>query len=212
MINIRSSILFLIFLTCPFLSYAEESKYDQEYLKMVEKALETPDNYDFRKLRDLYTKSSFYKPYQKNPKADMKNLIDKAKSGNEKAHEEFNKYFIESFVYFDTHVWYPVAVLGQKMKGLYPSKISSWAASHLIDILIEENGNGLSAKTPFNVISVSEEYTIIKMLKAKYDFHDRQILKAKDRIFDVWNVTDRATEKKIKIFFDITIPFKKVDS
>ena len=72
---IRIFLLLLVFVATPALA-EDKADFDAQYLAMLEKAYTMPENFDFMAMRELFSKTSYFKPYSVSPSQDFKRFFE----------------------------------------------------------------------------------------------------------------------------------------
>lgn len=200
------SYTFLIFLFClsaflPPLMAQELSTQDidKQYLAMVERSKDMPDDYDFAAVRAIYTKTSFFNPYGTFVKKDVHDLFEQVKAGAPNAQNNLVEYLKHNF---------PIAGVQSRFAGNYSQlgkadleAFHMWAFKGFATALFSVS-SGENAEHAIPVLNVFEEYFVAE----KYiEGRPRQSLKTVNgRVYDVLTGPDKSTGKEISFWFDIT--------
>jgi hypothetical protein len=149
-------------------------------------------NIDFLYMRECYTKTKYYKPYETD------DLLSKALNGNtEQQIKNLEEILDTCFVSPRAH-----GMLAILYEGTDPEKLMF----HMIISLrlieaIKSSGDGLSFSSAYVAHGVSEEYDLIGFLG--FERTMQQLVKSPTgRMYDVLTVRDKAGKKHV-IYFDI---------
>ena len=190
----------------PFPASAQEAapaeNTDAAYAAMLEQAQAMPADFDFAKVRDLYTKTSFFNPYGTDPKTDYKKFFDRQDAGDTTVLKDVEQYA-------KTHFALPEAQsramdMYEKAGDKNTAAYHEWALRGLIDA-IWHSGDGKSAQSAIHVVNVSEEYMIMR--GRKYEVGGQSLANENGRVYDVLNGTNKETGEIVKVWFDITPVF-----
>jgi Domain of unknown function (DUF4919) len=90
-------------------------------------------------------------------------------------------------------------------KELKDEKATEFHMTVLLGLLnsIKNGNDGFSAKTPFLVTTIDEEYTMMRFLGLK--FNSQSLQHAEGHTFDVFTATDTKTNEKVTVYFNIDI-------
>jgi len=91
--------------------------------------------------------------------------------------------------------------LGDKAKSDFHKRVHLGLVNSILS-----SGDGKTAETAYVVISTDEEYTILQALDLPRGSQSLNHLNGHS--FDILTVTDPKTNKPVKIFFNIDIPWK----
>ncbi len=172
----------------------------KDYADLVAKLKGGDTNVDYMKLRMAFTKTdeySFHGPDKTEREKFLKPFGDKKYKD---ALKQVEKYLEKNYVDANAHY-----VAYNSAKELKDDAKAEFYKSVLLGLLnsIKNGNDGLSAETPFFVISIDEEYTLMKFLGFQ---HSSQSLQHKDgHTFDVFEIKDTKTSKDGKIYFNIDV-------
>jgi len=195
------SFVLLVFSALPV--HAEESV-DTQYRQMVEQSKSMPAAFDFAKVRDLYTKTSFFSPYKTMVKHDFATFFDRQKAGDQSVIADVEKYTDDNFSMFEVHS--RANVLYAKLNQPERTTYHIWALRGLMTALLS-SGDGKSAQSAYKVVHMSEEYFVVRNVGpvTSQRLEDKAMA---GKIFDVLRVKQKdGTEKDF--WFDITNVFGK---
>ncbi len=135
---------------------------------------------------DREARNKFYKPFgEKNYKDALK-----------EAEKYLDSVYVDANAHFVAHV---------SAKELKDEKKADFHKAVLIGLIdsIRDGNDGLTAKTPFMVISIDEEYTLMRFLGLR---HSSQSLQHSDgHTYDVFDAVDAETNQARKVYFNIDI-------
>ncbi len=180
-----------------------------DYEKMLEKGRKDPGSIKFEELREAFIKSDKYVPYaDQDAVQELDSLVgeedwEQAEGTLEKA-LKINPMSIEAN-HAATIIY---ESLGNDKKKEFHS---AWTEGLLGALL--GTGDGRNEKSAFVVIDIREEYLITGLLQNQMNFtkSDRSsVTKENGQIFDVWTLADEKEENKINVYFDATIPSKRL--
>ena len=190
----------------PLAAWAQENpkaRYDSEYLAMVARAHTMPEDFNFKALRKLYPKTSFYSPFgEMSYKDKLIENLEKAKQGDKAALAEANKIADEHFAHFRVHFYMMAAHLSKAVPG--DAGFNDWALKGIAKSMLDGN-DGSFPPAAIKVLDVSEEYFLVRLYFRGKPM-GQSVLNKDGRIFDVLAYTDTAGNKK-EAYFDIGIPF-----
>lgn len=175
----------------------------KDYEDLVAKLKTGDTNIDYTNLRMAFTKTKNYS-YHGPEKTDREVFF---KPFNEKkfkdALKEAEKYIEKNYV--DANAFFVAYSSASELKD---DKKTQFYKAILIGLLksIENGNDGFSAKTPFMVITIDEEYTMMRFLG--YQFSSQSLQNSDGHTFDVFEVIDSKTKEKQKLFFNIDIVWK----
>jgi hypothetical protein len=181
-----------------------EQKYTaQDYADLVAKLKGGDTGIDFTALRMAFTKTEEYS-YGGTDKAEKEKMLKpfndkKYKEALKQAEKILEKNYTEANAHF---VAYNAA------KELKDEKKAEFHKAVLLGLLSSiKNGNdGLSAEKPFKVITIDEEYTLMRFLG--YQVGGQGLQNVGGHQFDVLDATNAKTSEKAKFYFNIDIVWK----
>lgn len=135
---------------------------------------------------DREARNKFYKPFNE------KNYKDALK--------EAEKYLETVYVDANAHL-----VAHISAKELNDTKKADFYKAVLIGLVnsIQDGQDGLTAKTPYMVISIDEEYTLMRFLGLQHKVQSLQHIDG--HAYDVFEAVDTETNKARKVYFNIDI-------
>ena len=196
-------VLILIFAIAVFSQDTEPKvkKYSvQDYANLVSKAKGGDTSVDFTAMRLAYTETKDYS-YHGPEKEEREKFYKPFGSKNYKeALKQVEKYLDSNYV--DANAHYVAYTSAKEMKDETKAEFYKAILLGLLNS-IKNGNNGLSAKTPFKVISIDEEYTLMRFLGLK--FSSQSLQNDDGHKFDVFEAVDSKTNEKLKIYFEIDI-------
>lgn len=199
-------------------AYAEVEFKDEEYNKFVTEVFvkaEKPIPENYKKLRELYSQTSFYDPnFQASEIKDaVMNLVPEALTEDEiKRHEE-NLYnvTIKHMGHINIHKYTSDLYWSKGRKDLAGK---SGQIANYIALTAQNGGDGLTPKTAFKAINKAEQVFILEYFLKK-NYTKVSLDNIEGRLYDVYETFDKegdtSTNKPTKtdIYFDITHYFGK---
>ena len=156
---------------------------------------------DFTALRMAFTETKDYS-YDGPEKAEKEKFLKPFNDKNYKeALKQAEKFLEKNYVEANAHY-----VAYNSAKELKDDKKAEFHKTILLGLLnsIQNGNDGLSAKTPFSVITIDEEYTILRFLG--YQFGGSQSLQHTDgHTFDVLTAKNTKTNQEAKLYFNIDV-------
>jgi len=172
----------------------------KDYQDLLAKLKGGDTNIDYKALRMAFAETAEYS-YSGPDKAEREKFF---KSFNDKKYKDALKQ-AEKFMetnYVDANAHY---VAYNSAKELKDDKKAEFYKAVLLGLLnsIKGGNDGLSEKTPFYVITIDEEYTLLKFLGLQRGSQSLNHLDG--HTFDVLTVTDPKNNQTIKLFFNIDV-------
>lgn len=181
---------------------AKEAAKKSRYEKLLDEAKKNVGGADFTALRLAVTKEPGYDPYAKSDDSvkEMYDFLDfkNTKALLAKSKEELDKDYLDVETHFVTSSAHEIDGDG-KRAGFHLD-----FARKLLDS-IQSSGDGKSAATAYKVISINEEYALIKYLGLKPV--DQATVEENEVMYDVINVIDPISGEQNKLYFNIDIPY-----
>ncbi|MBS1796769.1 MAG: DUF4919 domain-containing protein [Acidobacteria bacterium] len=172
----------------------------KDYEELVAKLKAGDTNIDYKRLRLAYTETKGYS-YSGPDKAEREKFFKPFNDKNYKdALKEAEKYLEKMYVDANAHY-----VAYTSAKELKDDKKAEFHKAVLLGLLnsIKDGNDGLSEKTPYLVISIDEEYTMLRFLGLQRG--SQGLLNKDGHTFDVLTATDPKTSQTVKIYFNIDI-------
>lgn len=195
------AVLFLLasFPICAF-SQEAKSRYDVllERVKMGDQAV------DYKEMRFAYAKTTQYKPYG-GTRSDLVDAMYSAYYAKHyaKAVENAEKILKDNYVDIEAHMMAGVLydLLGEKAKSDYHGIIGKGLVQSM---MASEDGESL--KTAIKVISVDEEYMLLRMTGSKSV--SQSTLHIDGHSYDKLTVFDTEANRQLDLYFSIDIPYE----
>jgi hypothetical protein len=203
-------LLFALFLfPASAFSQNAQGKADRDYLALVEKAQSMPTDFDFGRLRSLYTQTSFYSPFgEAGYKQDLLNAFTAIDKGDLSKIPVVTKTGREHFGHYKSHTYLGSFALRHPEAGM-DRDLHGWALRGLAKAIL--NGKtGRSIEDAIKVIDVSEEYFVIRQFY-RGSFKGQKLINRNGVPYDVTRVSG-PDGKEFEAFFDISIPFAGYDT
>jgi len=198
-------VLFLLasFPVCTF-SQEVKSRYDV----LLERVQKGDQAVDYSELRFAFTETSRYKPYGGN-RSDLVKAMYSAYYDKHylRAVENAEKILKENYVDIEVQMMAAVLydLLGEKAKADYHSIIGKGL---LQSMMVSEDGKSL--KTAIKIISVDEEYMLLRMLGLKSV--SQSTLHIDGHSYDKLTVFDTETNRQLDLYFCIDIPYEWLEN
>ena len=198
-------LLFLAFcLAVPVHSSSGEARSYKYLLKTAKKDV---DSVNFFELRIAYTNSSGYNPYSS--KWDkQKDKINKAfaKENYEETIKQAKKLYRKKYLDIDANS--ALAFCYKKVDSLELHEYHQSILDNIINSILA-SGDGKSEETAYIVINIDEEYMILRALSLQLQM---QSLHHKNgNSFDVMKVDNPESGESTEIYFNITLPWSKIE-
>lgn len=192
----------IIFLTClswqPVLAQALSA--EQEYAQLIEQAKTMPQDYNFVKLREVYSQLESYRPYNIQPTRDFRDIFKRLEEGDKSAIADMDAYVEKNFAIPEAH---SRAMTAYKSEGNEERRaFHEWATRGLMKALYD-SGDGKSAKTARKVLIVSEEYLVARQVMEQKTI-GQSLANENGRIYDVLTGKNIKTGELMSLWFDVT--------
>jgi hypothetical protein len=181
----------------------EQNYTAQDYENLLAKLKGGDTSIDFTALRMAFTKTKEYS-YSGTTKAEKEKFLKPFNDKNYKdALKQAEKFMEKNYVDANAHF-----VAYNAAKELKDEKKAEFYKAVLLGLLasIKDGNDGLSAEKPFRVISIDEEYTLMRFLG--YQFSSQSLQNADGHQFDVFAATNAKTKENVKLYFNIDIVWK----
>lgn len=197
-------LFFLFLLIFHGYSYGSEIKKDAspDYYTLVKQLKSNDKSVDFTALRYSYAKTADYNPYGRDDK-ERNAMLEALNNGEfEKAIKHAQAVLEKNYVDMDAHFVCRIAY--RETKNTEKQRLHEFVVKGLLDS-IYDSGNGQTPETAFVVINTDEEYFFLKM----YGFNviKTSLVKINARNYDKMEVEERKTGEKVKIYFNVDMPF-----
>ena len=175
----------------------------QDYENLLAKLKGGDTNIDYTALRMAFveTKNYSFGGADKDEQAKFSKPFGDKSYKN--ALKEAEKFLETDYVDPDAHF-----VAYNSAKELNDGQKADFHKTVLLGLLnsIKNGNDGLSAQTPFKVITIGEEYSMMRFLGYKFS---SQSLQNKDgHTFDVFEATDAKSGAKVTLYFNIDVVWK----
>lgn len=191
------------------LVYLDSDNADAAYVDFLTAARIDPDSADFTRLRLAYANSSKYDPYY--VKAGIPHLL--AQTGKAFTEGTYTQSTLQSigkilslnYMHLQTHMTAVLAYtqLGDEQRAAHHQKfVRHWAGSIL------NSGDGRSPDTAFIVMSLDEEFALLKVLGISPTLQHLDM--QDDHVFDIFEFADPQTGQSCRIYFNIDLIVKGV--
>lgn len=181
-----------------------EEKYTaQDYEVLLGKLNGGDTNIDFTTLRMAFTKTKNYS-YHGAEKSEQGKFLQPFNNKNyREALKQAEKFLADNFVDANAHF-----VAHSAAKELKDDKKADFHKAVLLGLLnsIKNGNDGLSAEKPFQVITIDEEYAMMRFLG--YKFSSQSLQNANGHQFDVFTATNTKTNEEVKLYFNIDVVWK----
>lgn len=179
----------------------EAAKYTtKDYEDLLAKLKGGDTNIDFKALRLAFAETKEYS-YHGPEKAEREKFFKPFNDKNYKdALKQAEKYLEKNYVDLNAHY-----VAYNSAKELKDDKKAEFYKAITLGLLnsIKNGNDGLSAKTPFYVITIDEEYTMMRFLG--YQFNTQSLQHTDGHSFDVFTVTNTKNNEKTTLYFNIDV-------
>ena len=180
---------------------AEKSKYDL----LLEKVKQKDPSVNFKELRFAFYESPHYNPY-----APMMTYRPLNAALNQKNYEEVLKIaesvLAKNFVEVNAHMAAQIAY--QETGNVERAQFHKFMADGLLNS-IKSTVDGKSVATAFEVISINEEYGLIRSLGLRPI--NQALVMEKGHRYDAITVIDPQTNQQSQLYFNIDKPFNWTD-
>lgn len=178
------------------------SRHSGEYARQMALVKNLSKEADFTALRLAFTDTSYYSPYSPKDLKPMFNAMDE--KNYRKCSRLALKHLQREFVSLAAN--YAAMVCQGKLGQEDASSYHRFVLDGLIES-IAESGDGRSTDSAFVTISGEELYSFIRLngLEVK----EQSLIHEDGRAFDLMKVIDPQTDKKVSLYFDITLQMTK---
>ena len=178
-----------------------EPKYSaKDYEDIVAKLKNGDTNVDFTMLRMGFVETREYSFRGSDKKAVEKFSAPFNDKKFKDALKEAEKFIEKNYVDANAHY-----VAYNSAKEIKDDAKAEFHKAVLLGLLnsIKNGNDGLSAKSPFKVITVDEEYTMLRFLG--YKVMSQSLNHIDGHTFDVFTAADNKTNEKVTIYFNIDV-------
>ncbi len=178
---------------------AQENK--PAYESLLEKVKKQDPGVDFTALRMAYAD----RPFKRGDAADpdlRKKLFPALTESNDKAIEIADKVLAKNYLDIDAHI---VSALAYNAKhDAEHEKLHNFVAEGLCRSILA-SGDGQTLETAYVVISVDEEYTILRVLG--WHLKEQTLLEGGGHHYDKMDVFNSKTRQQATVYFNIDRPY-----
>lgn len=153
---------------------------------------------DFGKLRMAFTATKMYSYSGSDDDERNKMLKLLADKDYKKALKTAEKMLDDDYVNANAH--YVAFISNKELKNNEKAEFHKAVLFGLLNS-VKGSNDGFSAKSPFYVITIEEEYAVIRFLG--YRFVSQSLQHLDGHTFDVFDVTDAKSGQKTKLYFNI---------
>ena len=173
----------------------------QEFETLLDRVRKSDESVDFTRLRMLYAESQSYAPTRDDDEGEM---IDLAVKGHyAEARDKARAILSRNYMNIEAHMASVVVCRGLKDESCSAHHL--FVARGMLDS-IHNSGDGKTMKTAFVVISVPEEYALLRVLGL--DRIEQSLARGDDgRMYDVLKVRSVATSEETSVFFNVDAAF-----
>jgi len=206
--------VFVLFILILFISCSanrgiivdEDTGKTYDFNKLRKRALAQDESLDFIALRLTYARTSQYDPYHLEHEDYSSEARKELRAGNwEYARGLAQKEIENNFVSLKSH--YVCARASEKLGDNELAQFHWYMHGGLVRA-IESSGDGLSYQTAYVVLSVDEEYDLLRGRGLLWSEQSLQSIHGRN--YDVFEVQDGSSGEKFMLYFDITIPMTKL--
>lgn len=157
-------------------------------------------NVDYKALRLAFTETKNYSYGGPDKEAQAKFTKPFAAKNYKDALKQAEDYLEKNYVDANAHF-----IAFASAAELKDDKKAAFHKTVLFGLLdsIKDGNDGRSAKTPFFVITIDEEYTYMRFLG--YQHSTQSLRKAEGHTFDVFAATDTQTKENVTLYFNIDV-------
>lgn len=202
---IRIFLLLLVFVATPALA-EDKADFDAQYLAMLEKAYTMPENFDFMAMRELFSKTSYFKPYSVSPSQDFKRFFEALEAKDHSLESEMEEYIRNNFVYGQVHSRarsYYLSSGNEEKKDFH-----EWAAEGFL-MAIVNSGKPWSRETAPKVLIVPEEYMVARNFVENVE--EQRLVHHEGKVYDVLIGKSKKDGEDLELWFEITPRFMVKD-
>jgi len=172
---------------------------EESYESLVEKLKKFDRSVDFTTLRQAYVKSTDYSPYGGTTDKPHRAMFEAFnKKQYDKAIKEAEKVLKEYYLDIDAHIICQLgfAETGERERAEYHKFVSQGLVRSIMD-----SGDGESEATAYKVVTVDEEYAILRI--RGYGFRGQGLRHNDGHSYDVMTVMNPETSQEEELYFNI---------
>jgi uncharacterized protein DUF4919 len=174
----------------------QDAPKQKEFDELIARIKKSDESVDFAKARMLYAGLSSYSPYGSSKKKEMFEAF--SAGDNKKALQIADRELGQNYLNVDAHM---VAMMAADKLGDNTGFAHHKYVAKGILQSIQESGDGKAPETAYKVISVDEEYALLRVLGFKV--RQQSLNHIGGHAFDVLVALDPDTSSEQKIFFNI---------
>ncbi|MGH1362989.1 MAG: DUF4919 domain-containing protein [Calditrichia bacterium] len=163
---------------------------------------------NFFTMRMAYTKTPMYSPYDSQLPKRHRALVNHFDAG-----EPVQAFAISDSILADNYVEPMTHYYISYMRSEVGDSVLAKKHFMIYEGLLESiyiSGHGQNPKNAHIVVSTKEEYAMLRWFGLSSG--NQQLLKVDDYVFDLLESTSRETQDTFEIYFNITLPFNKLNS
>jgi hypothetical protein len=190
----------IMLLTSAF-AFAQYLPKQSEYAELVSQATSGDRNVDFQRLRLSYAESP-ERHHARDTEKEEKSMFAAFNAKDyEKALTDANLVIANQFVNADAH--YVAYIAHSKLQHVQQAEFHKSIFSGLLKSILD-SGDGATARTAWIVISIQEEYAVLRLLGLK---PSKQSLSHLDgHAFDLIECRDPKSDGALTVYFNVDIP------
>lgn len=197
------SFLVLFALLAAALALAQDQPKPSEYASLVARAKAGETNVDFQRMRLSYMESPERRQAKDTSKEEEAMIAAINAKDFETALQNADAVVANQFVNLDGH--FAAFIANRELHHDQQATLHRAVFRGLLDSIMN-SGDGRSTKTAWTVISVHEEYVVLRFLGMMPS--KQSVSHEGDRSFDVMECKDRKSGESVTLYFDVTIPMK----
>ena len=201
----RKALAMLIVLICSIAIFGQKPDSSNDpgvsYQSFVTKVKGGDTSIDFKAFRIAFSRTKAYGPHGGDGEKELFTAL--SQKDYKGALKKAEKLLDSCYVDMDAHVGASMAYrgLGDETKADLHKKIYLGLINSILT-----NGDGKSAATAYVVITLHEEYIVLRALDLMPG--SQSLVHQDGHSFDVLSATDRKSNSPIKLYFNIDIPWK----
>jgi len=173
----------------------------QEFETLLDRVRKSDESVDFTRLRMLYAESQSYATTRDDDEGEMIDLAVKGRYAE--ARDKARAILARNYMNIEAHMASVVVCRGLKDESCGAHHL--FVARGMLDS-IRNSGDGKTMKTAFVVISVPEEYALLRVLGL--DRVEQSLARGDDgKMYDVLKVRNASTSEETTLFFNVDAAF-----
>ncbi|MCC3861737.1 DUF4919 domain-containing protein [Pseudemcibacter aquimaris] len=174
---------------------------ENRYLELVEKVKADDRLEDYSELRKVFVQTKRYNPYnsiEEGLRGDMAKAMEN--ENWEQCIKQANKALDNNYIYIRGHL--NASFCHKKLDN---NEMADFHANKFMNLIkaISETGDGKTPATAFKTISTNEVHSFL--LLSGYIRNSQMLVQDELGAFDVMTVTDRRTDEKKSLYFDVNL-------